>query len=759
MRVQEAAGPRGPFVGVAPFDEQSRAYFFGRDREARELFNLLVAQRAVLFHAPSGAGKTSLIQAALILSLRENGFDVPPPIRVGRGPGAGAPRPEGNRYLGSVLESLHGPTSVGSQGVSATVETDFPARLGRLLAERPWVTDAARRGEEAPEERVLIFDQFEEILTADPFDRPAKRAFFEQVGLALRDPGLWALLAMRDDYVAALEPYVLSIPNRFEVRFRLDLLDERAARLAIRRPIEVAGKQISDEAVGALVNDLRKVRRQQVDRAGPEALREDYGPYVEPVQLQVVCERLWRQWRDQDPGAGAITREDVQRLGNVDRALEGYFADKLRAIARNDPDLERKIRFWIGEKLITPQGVRGLVLKTYPTTEGLDNEVLQQLVDHYLVRAESRRGETWFELVHDRLIEPIRRDNLAWREKHLHMVQRRAEVWHKNGRLQELLLRDQELAAAERWATESVGMLTAIEQEFLAACRTAQDRAERERAAQESRERQRRQITIGLTVGRVVTLILSGVAVTQWWRAEILRRNAERLSALSIMERGLNYCEQGEVDLGILYLARSLKALPPRDPDLLRVIRTQLSGWRHRLHPFQEQLSHGGPVRAVAFRPDGKAILTGSDDHTAQLWDAATGKRIGPPLPHEGRVVAVAVRPDGQTILTGGDDDTARLWDAATGQPIGPPLRHQGWVRAVAVRPDGQAVLTGSFDNTARLWRVPAPLEGQPERIVLWTQVVSGQEIDDEGGIRFLDDPTWRRYRQELQLLGGPPPT
>src|SRR5205823_3513253 len=53
---------------------------------------------------------------------------------------------------------------------------------------------------------ILIFDQFEEILTADPTDLTAKAEFFRQVGAALRNRQRWALFSMREDYVPALDP-------------------------------------------------------------------------------------------------------------------------------------------------------------------------------------------------------------------------------------------------------------------------------------------------------------------------------------------------------------------------------------------------------------------------------------------------------------------------------------------------------------------------------------------------------------------------
>jgi tetratricopeptide (TPR) repeat protein len=131
--------------------------------------------------------------------------------------------------------------------------------------------------------------------------------------------------------------------------------------------------------------------------------------------------------------------------------------------------------------------------------------------------------------------------------------------------------------------------------------------------------------------------------------------------------------------------------------------------------PLGQPLQHQGPVEAAAFSPDGRAVLTGSADNTARVWDARTGQPLGQPLQHGSYVSGVAFSPDGRAVLTGSLDMTARLWDAATGKPLGLPLQHQGGVLAVAFSRDGRAVLTGSHDNTARLWdaRTGKPL-GRP---------------------------------------------
>jgi eukaryotic-like serine/threonine-protein kinase len=121
--------------------------------------------------------------------------------------------------------------------------------------------------------------------------------------------------------------------------------------------------------------------------------------------------------------------------------------------------------------------------------------------------------------------------------------------------------------------------------------------------------------------------------------------------------------------------------------------------------PIGRPMQPQGPVWAAAFSPNGAAVLTGSADGTARLWNAVSGEAEGPPMAHPGAVTFVAFSPrEGKTLLTLCEDNAARLWDAATGTLLGQPMRHEGAIHEAAFSPDGKTVATGSEDGSARIW-------------------------------------------------------
>jgi hypothetical protein len=119
-------------------------------------------------------------------------------------------------------------------------------------------------------------------------------------------------------------------------------------------------------------------------------------------------------------------------------------------------------------------------------------------------------------------------------------------------------------------------------------------------------------------------------------------------------------------------------------------------------------------VNSAHFSPDGARIVTASNDHTARVWDAATGKTVGEPLRHEGIVDSAQFSPDGSLVVTAGCDKTA-VWHAP-GCP--PPLPVPEWMHE---RVSALAGLRFSADGEL----LPVPRE---ERITTLGKPIPGND-------------------------------
>lgn len=680
-----------PYVGPRAF--RSGEPIFGRESETTMLIDLLIAERIVLLHSPSGAGKTSLIQAALVPKLVERGFRVPPSVRLNQEPSpALAVRADEvigkriNRYVYSVQSGLEG---------NRKLQPPIPEIALARMTINSYLSFRFDPGVNS-EPVVLIFDQFEEILTIDPTDQDSKKEFFSQLGEALKNRNRWALFAIREDYLGALEPYMLSVPTRFSNTFRLDLLGVQAACEAIQKPARRLKVDFDDRAAQKLIDDLRQVQIQRPDNV----IEITTGPYLEPLQLQVVCYRLWEKLAPDDRH---ISIEDVTTMGDVDQSLAGYYDHKLKEVAQETGASEHAIRNWFERQLITPSGVRSQVMRG--PGQGLSAPVILQLEDAHLIRAESRRGIMWYELAHDRLVQPVRKSNAAWAQANLSLLQREAALWQEQHRPEGLLLLGKELSEAEQWAANLDHRLEPFEIEFLEACRKAQRAADQ----QEKSQRKIRLLAVASTLLFVLScvgMVAAGIGFNAAFDAQnvgsLLRVESERQK---LEAHALNFRET-RPDLSLLL---SLEA--NRQGNSARAKGILLDGIELSRNLYKYLRQHTHTVTSVAYTPDGTTLATAGLDGSLFLWDESIGLPYGPslidPVEYRVGVHSLAFSPDEGRLAAGLADGMILLWDVSdllAPTRLAPLVGHSEVVNGLAFSPDSRRLVSGSLDGSILVW-------------------------------------------------------
>jgi WD40 repeat protein len=181
--------------------------------------------------------------------------------------------------------------------------------------------------------------------------------------------------------------------------------------------------------------------------------------------------------------------------------------------------------------------------------------------------------------------------------------------------------------------------------------------------------------------------------------AEESRRRLVRLH----VAQGTHALDQGDWLGSLVWFAEALR-LDQGDPDREAMHRTRFGAVGRQCPRLVLIGFHDGPVRQARLSPDGRYLLTASEDQPARLWEVRTGEPAAPPLRHDGAVLSAAFRPDGRAAVTAGRDGTARVWEVPSGRALFPPLRHDGPVLCAAFSRDGRRMLTAAEDASARIW-------------------------------------------------------
>ncbi len=397
-----------PYPGPDSFTEQNHPFFKGRDLDIQRVSSFVEQSSGVLLFGQSGLGKTSLLQAGLFPLWR---LEQLLPLRVRFTFGGKDNLLEQVRARLREAIAPPGPQAVAEGRTEPELDAAPPdegADLWQYFHDTGF-WDASGQ----PVTPVLVLDQFEEVFTRG--QAPERDALMTALGdlienripKALRpdvvservsvtalfsQPRVKVVIAMREDYLAHFDDYKALLPSLASSRYRLPPLQRDAAVDAAHEP-----------APGFLPRDVAEYLVSTV------ADKERFADvtHVEPALLAVFCFQLHKK----NGGQPLDHKQIDDAKGNI---LEDFYNDSLKVVL--DEQQREKARAWIEEHLLTADGKRKPAPADDATTRGLETE-LEALVKARLLRRESRQGGDLFEIIHDRLTEPIARSRGLAKEK------------------------------------------------------------------------------------------------------------------------------------------------------------------------------------------------------------------------------------------------------------------------------------------------------------------------------------------------------
>jgi hypothetical protein len=431
---------QNPWPGLAAYDEVSRDFFHGRDREATELLRLIRLAPLTALYGKSGLGKSSLLQAGLFPLLRANHY-LPVNLRLD--------------YAEGTADSIFEGVKDRLVGELERAGAEFPPPGDESLWEYLHHKDIdIWTADNFPLTPVLVFDQFEELFSRNirkpqrvdeifnrlgdlienriPAELSSDAAKAKRSKLDLGSQRYRIVLSFREDFLAEVQTWERRIPSLLRNYLRLEPMSRARAIEAVER----SGADVLERDVAPIIVDF-------VGGQGAES-SEAAATVIEPVLLSLCCYQLNRQRHGKK-----IDRLLVDRVGHD--ILDSFYRG---ALANEDVEGPPDVSAFIENFLIQGDHFRG----TYPRTEALSEGLLTErqlaaLTDrHRLLRVVPYADTQRIELIHDRLVPTVRkaRDERQAREH------QKAEAERQKAKA------DDDLRRTKARATRAIAVLLAV---------------------------------------------------------------------------------------------------------------------------------------------------------------------------------------------------------------------------------------------------------------------------------------------------------
>lgn len=577
-----------PFRGLEAFEEQHAAIFFGRKLSVDQLVQVVVAQAQaacamVLVLGPSGAGKTSLVQAGLI-----------PALKAGAAPAESG-----------IAISEHVQLDCADMGQSGLLETLASVLLdaevdGKLLFENTSAAALAQRmahdlpllieqlQRQLPSIQLLLFiDRFEAVFRLPHVSDVECAVFINVLEQLARSGCMQLVLACRNDFY----PHLASYPALMNLKLsggHFDLTPPGSADIAqiVRHPAQVAQLRYTVDEHGEGLDQVLC----NAARAGADSL---------PL-LQYCLQELYRQRSPE----GELSHEAFYAMGGMEGAIGARAEQVISAlgsaqIAALPHVLSQLVLVAEDEATVSSRRVPWSALRN-----DAENKLVQALVDAHLFVSDLQGGAPFFGLAHEALLRRWPRV-VAWIEEHRQALQVRSRIsaqanrWQDSGRKRDMLLPSgtQTNQARELMSASSLS-LTQREQSFIQSSLQSERRNERVRMG----------VMFVVTGLAILAAVLGLTARSAQIQAEAHRNEAEGLMTYMLGEFAEKLRPLGKLDLLDSVSNRALKYLS--DPSLGSDGETTLAQRIKSLQLISEvRIARADPLGANTALLVAKAIL------------------------------------------------------------------------------------------------------------------------------------------------------
>jgi WD40 repeat protein/transcriptional regulator with XRE-family HTH domain len=691
-----------PYKGLYYFDENDADLFVGREALTSRLVDRLLSLaeqqeppcvRVLAVVGASGSGKSSLVRAGLIPSLRWD-------------PRMASWQIHSLTPTARPLESLAEELTRGERLTVSAALTDDLARESRglhLFAKRSTRAAGASR-------LLLVVDQFEELFTLCRSEGE-RQSFIDNLitGASAPDGPVIVVLTLRADFYASCAAYPRLREALAEHQEYIGAMNREELRRVIEEPALRGQWELEAGLADLLLQDIGR----------------------EPGALPLLSHALletWKRRRGRMMTLSGYTSSGGVR-GAIAETAEAVFIDHLtqaqQAIARRI--FLRLTEF--GDENAAADTRRRASLDELHLEAGdatTTQAVLQALADARLISMEEHTAE----VAHEALIRewPRLHDWLEENRESLRLHRQLTQAsneWLAMHRDPGLLFRGVRLAQLQAWARTHADEMNALESEFLDASQSWADREEAERDLQRQREleaaqrlaeaqraraeeqassvkrlRQRGVLLITALILAIVGAVFAGVFARRA-QQQALVSSVRELSSVS------NANLEVDPERSVLLALQAVKKTYTRDhtvlPEAADALHQAVQASRIEL----TLLGHTGTLWSAVYSPDGTRIATAGADQTARIWDAATGKELqNLKATAYGSVWYASFSPDGKFLATAGEDRVARIWDVATGDRVRELKGHVQDVFHIEFSPDGRRLVTVSPDATAKIWDV-----------------------------------------------------